>query len=657
MTYLNMLWHFHQPWYVMPDAKRLNISTITFRVLYNYYPLARIIESSGAKITCNFTVPLLLQIKKIADGEIIDGFQEILETESSNDISKIKLFCDEIPEKIKSRNNILMHLIRKMNSEKLSKQELYDLKMWIHLICFHPVMNKYFPEIGMLKEKGIGFNRKDMEVLSSIEKNVFSQVIPIYRKLSDSGSIEISTTPGYHPIMPLIHNISVAKKTRTSFQIPDIEFQYPDDVDLHIKMGLDTAESFFGNRPSGIWPAEGSLSDDVLDKLNDHGILWVGADEQILYASDTEKKDISSFLYLWKDSFNIFFRNHWFSDRIGFIYQSWNEKDAAVDLVGRIDQFSKGQEKILTIIFDGENPWEWYREQGSIFLKEFYSMAMSSNNIKMISMSQARNLDFKRVSLNSIHPGSWMGLHFDNWIGCSDANRLWRILSDARKAVQQYTSKLDLQEKIKNLVLMAESSDFLWWMSVPAEQSVKIKFYTLFQAIISKIYEETGLDVPAEVMEEWLPETKINEPEGYITPTIDGKITDFFEWQDAAEIRIEKLWTTFQPFDLPIKQILYGYDRDNIYLRIDPEEKNFSSILVENREGVVFSFEIEGVKIVKENIGVDKCIEISAPLEKFIDGDRISFALRLRMEETEIRIPPAGFLFFTRKFFEDDWKV
>ncbi len=176
-------------------------------------------------------------------------------------------------------------------------------------------------------------------------------------------------------------------------------------------------------------------------------IAWLGADEQILYGSDTPHKDPASFLYTWKDSFIIFFRNHEFSDRIGFIYQSWNEEEAAKDMVRRIESFSGGQERMLTIILDGENPWEWYTEEGSVFLNNFYGMILSSGNIRMLKPQQMCNLDFKKVSLGTVPPGSWMGLHFDNWIGSADANRMWKILADARKTVKQHNVTLESNEK------------------------------------------------------------------------------------------------------------------------------------------------------------------------------------------------------------------
>ncbi|MCX7705126.1 MAG: hypothetical protein N2115_02565 [bacterium] len=657
MTYLNLIWHFHQPWYITPDSEILNLSTITFRVLYNYYPMAKIIEDSGVRLGCNFTVPLLLQIQKIADGQIVDGFQQVLATDTANDISKIKIFCEELPDRVKNKNTIFKNLLNRLYLEKISRQELSDLKTWMHLCCFHPLMEKYYPEIEELKKKGVGFSEKDREILIAIEKEVFSKVISLYKKLSDEGQIEISITPGYHPILPLIYDIKIATQTRTSLRPPDIEFSYPEDVKAHIEKGFEVAENIFGKKPIGIWPAEGSISSQVLDVFCDFNIRWLGADEQILFGSQAQEKDPGSFLYTWKDSFFIFFRNHEFSDRIGFIYQSWNEKEAAADIIRRIENWSGDQQKMLTIILDGENPWEWYVDEGSVFLKEFYKLALTSENIRMITPARMGNLDFKKVSLDSIPPGSWMGLHFDNWIGSEDANRIWNILADARKTVKQHNVRLEMNERMKQLVMMAESSDFFWWMSVPASKSVKIRFYTLFQTIISEIYREMGLEIPAQVMEAWIPEPEIQKPARYINPVIDGKVTDFFEWSGSAEVSIEKLWTTFQPFDMSLKKLFFGYNRTNLYIRIDIMEKMFSQVVVEGKKNIVILSGSGENGFISENMAFDKCIEIAVPIEKFTDDDEVNFAIEIKTQDTEIRIPPAGFFSFVKKSFEDDWII
>jgi len=651
MTYLNLCWHFHQPYYLPPDTNVLESSIITFRTLYNYYPMALLIKKNRAKITCNLTPTLILQIQKIANGEIIDGFQQML-LDDTYDADRIKIFLDEIPAKIKERNNILQRLINQFQTETISKNGLFDLRMWMHLSCIHPILLSGEPFLSELLEKAVGFNQNDRDMLIKYEKKIFNETLPLFKELFESGNIEISTSPYYHPIMPLICDISVALTTKTTLEIPKIDFAYPDDVRQHLKLGLDLVNSVFGKDVKGIWPSEGSISNQVLDILSEYNINWVGADQQIISGGSD---DISSTIHTWKNSFMVLFRNHEFSDRIGFIYQSWDEKNAALDLVKSIEQFSGGRENILTIILDGENPWEWYRNEGRIFLNEFYQRVIASPNIKMLTSSEIKNLSFPRKELSNIPAGSWMGLHFDNWIGKPDANRLWQILADARKMVQQYSEDSAVYSQLMEHILMAEGSDFFWWMSVPADQPTRIKFYSLFQNIISSIYKKAGLEIPSGIMEGISKAEILKQPGGFISPMIDGKITNFFEWLNACEIEIGSLWTTFQPFQLPVKRIAYGYDEKNFYIRLDIGQKDFSSINIEFKNGQFFLFDCS--QAVSENIAIDECIEIKIPWENIGESESIDFSIRIAYKNFEIVIPPAGFFAFTRKYFEEDWQV
>jgi len=613
--------------------------------------MALLIKKNRAKITCNLTPTLILQIQKIANGEIIDGFQQML-LDDTYDADRIKIFLDEIPAKIKERNNILQRLINQFQTETISKNGLFDLRMWMHLSCIHPILLSGEPFLSELLEKAVGFNQNDRDMLIKYEKKIFNETLPLFKELFESGNIEISTSPYYHPIMPLICDISVALTTKTTLEIPKIDFAYPDDVRQHLKLGLDLVNSVFGKDVKGIWPSEGSISNQVLDILSEYNINWVGADQQIISGGSD---DISSTIHTWKNSFMVLFRNHEFSDRIGFIYQSWDEKNAALDLVKSIEQFSGGRENILTIILDGENPWEWYRNEGRIFLNEFYQRVIASPNIKMLTSSEIKNLSFPRKELSNIPAGSWMGLHFDNWIGKPDANRLWQILADARKMVQQYSEDSAVYSQLMEHILMAEGSDFFWWMSVPADQPTRIKFYSLFQNIISSIYKKAGLEIPSGIMEGISKAEILKQPGGFISPMIDGKITNFFEWLNACEIEIGSLWTTFQPFQLPVKRIAYGYDEKNFYIRLDIGQKDFSSINIEFKNGQFFLFDCS--QAVSENIAIDECIEIKIPWENIGESERIDFSIRIAYKNFEIVIPPAGFFAFTRKYFEEDWQV
>ena len=77
-------------------------------------------------------------------------------------------------------------------------------------------------------------------------------------------------------------------------------------------------------------------------------------------------------------SVNMIFRDHGLSDSIGFVYSKWNPEDAANDFISKIKNIANyvGNEydnPLVSVILDGENCWEYYRNDGWDFLSALYS--------------------------------------------------------------------------------------------------------------------------------------------------------------------------------------------------------------------------------------------------------------------------------------------
>ncbi len=46
--------------------------------------------------------------------------------------------------------------------------------------------------------------------------------------------------------------------------------------------GWSFTKKVFGKAPRGMWPSEGSVSQDILEAITDVGIEWIATDEEIL---------------------------------------------------------------------------------------------------------------------------------------------------------------------------------------------------------------------------------------------------------------------------------------------------------------------------------------------------------------------------------------
>lgn len=638
MANLCLLWHFHQPYYFDIQENINFTSIIIFRTLQNYYPMGKILEKfPNLKINFNFTPTLLKQIKLISEGEVKDFFLNIFKEDIG--IDKLLFFYDEFPKRFKE-NKILKILKEKIEKNDYDEKDVFDFKFYLHLICFNEIL--YDEELKYLSEKGRNFNEKDVEILLNKEKKILSEIIPLYKKLQNEGKIEISTSPFYHPILPLIYDTDIMKKTKTNLNYPYERFSFPEDAEKQIDRAISFYYEIFGKNPYGIWPSEGAISDEILEIFIRKNIKWTATDEVIIYEK-INKREILYNKFLYKEKIWIFFRDHFISDLIGFQYQKFDEKDAAIDLINKIQKIS--DDKVITIILDGENPWDWYPEKGIKFLNTFYQILSEKKEIKSLRFIDICENYEKFIKIDSIYPGSWMGLNFDNWIGKEKANEAWKRLKKVREIIEKENISEDKRKMIEEIILNIEGSDWFWWYSLEVDEKIKKKFDKIFKNNLRKIYEILGLEIPEELKEEIvLKEAKTP----YINPVIDGKITNFFEWIDSFKIEAKDLWMTFKPFYLPIKRIYIGYNHENMYIRIDFENE-FKNLKIYLDEKV---FEIESKRYEDEKIKwvFEDILEISISRKILKEKVKLNFKVN-----ENFNFPPYGEIEILFK--EQEWIV
>jgi len=644
MVFLSILWHMHQPYYANLESGELNSPTIVFRTLFNYYPMALIASRyPSAKINFNITPVLIKQIEGIARGEIKDNFLDILGNQDASP-AEIGLFLQELPEFALKRYRIIGLLEEKLRDKSYSDQDILDLKIYMHLISFHPLAMD--EELKAILKKGRNFDLSDQECLYRKEKEIFSKTIPLYKKLQDDKQAEISTSPFAHPILPLIFNTDSARKTSTVFPVAEGIFSCPPDAKMQIDEGMEVYKRSFGTVPAGIWPSEGSLSEEILELLSESGISWTATDEYLLARTlDRSLSGEQHNIWNFRDKISLFFRDHAISDLIGFSYQDMEEKEAAADFVKRVENAGKEAEgRIISIILDGENPWDFYPDYGANFLSSLYAILSENSNIKTTTFSQALKENIFREKLEQIYPGSWMGNNFDNWIGKEQANKAWSILKQAREKTWKSFNSLsqDVQKMLQETVMIAESSDWFWWYSLPADIGIKRKFDSYFRSCVKRMYEITGIEIPEFLFH---PVENLIEEEvfPYIRPVLDGRNTHFYEWLNAVEIDPSNLWATFRPGNFPVKKLYYGYDDTHIFFRIDTEKKRDFEIHVifhnSQRKPLIINTGIK--EKIPLSFAMDEILEISIPRETSEEsGKNMFFSIRIITEDgTQFKIP------------------
>src|SRR5206468_3193601 len=124
--------------------------------------------------------------------------------------------------------------------------------------------------------------------LLDASRQIARGILSRWRSLSKAGAVEISCSPMFHPILPLLVDSDSARRAMPDAALPP-RFQFPEDAREQVRRGLTRAEQDFGTRPTGMWPSEGSVSPEVVQILGSEGVRWCATDQGILERSELER--------------------------------------------------------------------------------------------------------------------------------------------------------------------------------------------------------------------------------------------------------------------------------------------------------------------------------------------------------------------------------
>jgi alpha-amylase/alpha-mannosidase (GH57 family) len=453
------------------------------------------------------------------------------------------------------------------------------------------------PDIAALVQQGEDFSRDDQQLVIERQHTILAQVLPAYAEAARRGSIELSATPYYHPILPLLCDTNAGAESSPGLSLPTRRFRHPDDATLQIQRALDSHEALFAVRPKGLWPSEGSVSEEALKLASRQGIQWMATDEGVLgrsldynfarYHSDHLQADGAERLYniyrYEKDDtrMHLVFRDHRLSDLIGFVYSGMPAQDAANHLIKNIKDsaqpvIDRGKDAVVSIILDGENAWEYYPQSGREFLRRFYDALQRDEQIEPVTISQAierhRESDFGR--LTRLVPGSWIDANFNVWIGAPEDNRAWDLLAEARAYYDRHSNRVsEAQRQIAwEELLIAEGSDWNWWYGPEHHSANDRDFDELYRKHLSNVYhalegvppEELNTPIMSGVARpSYIPQT------AYLRARVDGLVSGYFEWMGAASYTSDQRTSAMHGKQFLLDAVYAGVDADSVSGRLD----------------------------------------------------------------------------------------
>ena len=584
----------HQPFYKDLISGEYKLPWTRMHALKDYYGMARILEEfPEIRQTFNLVPSMMAQVVEYAAGEAADPFLQLAlhPAESLTDQDRAFLLRHSFysdPHHMIYRYQRYGELfdawLREKNSGSRSlfgAQEFRDLQMWSQLAWFDEEFQQNDPEVREWVRRGRNFGLADQARMGEKQLEILSLVVPEYQKLAASGQIEISTTPYYHPILPLLCDSNIAAVAHPNVPLPP-RFRYPEDARRQLILARDYCAREFGRPPAGLWPSEGSVSDEVFTLAAELGFEWAATDSGVLDRTMSRGVPVDGLYrpYQWRQQshrLGVIFRDHYLSDLIGFVYSKMDAAAAAEDFLHRIREncsgiLGSGRNALVPIILDGENAWEYYDRNGRPFLRELYQRITNDARMRAVTVSEGLRL-LPPEPLDHIFPGSWIDANFDVWIGAEEDNQAWTQLQRARET---YDYATDVPEEKRKLafeeLLIAEGSDWCWWYGPEHDTANREDFDQLYRSHLANAYRFLNLMPPEElsrpILRMAVPEVRI-EPSAGISPLMDGEVTSYFEWMGAGIYRIDERSGSMHGKKVVVQEVQFGSDAVNFYLRVD----------------------------------------------------------------------------------------
>jgi alpha-amylase/alpha-mannosidase (GH57 family) len=606
---LALLWHQHQPYYPDDLGGENPMPWVRLHATKDYLGMALHLEEVPEfACTINLVPSLLCQLQAYVDGATdthlehsrlpVDG---VGHDEACYILDNFFMAFADSMIRPHARYHELFMLRSSWNSsagQALSRfrpRDLRDLQVWSNLAWIHPLLFEKDRELAEFKAKGRHYSEEDKSWFLQKQHELLARVIPLHRELAERGQIELTTTPYYHPILPLLLDKSTAREAMPDVALPGYRGGYPEDALEHVRRGVESHAARFGGRPRGMWPSEGSVCQALIPLLARQGIEWIATDEEILGCSTNgmigrdgrgHVRNPEMLYRAWKvregdDELGIVFRDHSMSDQIGFHYQRSPGPVAAGDFTAKLraigDACRHNPATLVTVALDGENCWEYYPDGGVSFLRSVYQSVASDPRIRAVKVGDFLREHPPTDTLPRLFAGSWISHNFAIWIGHPEDNRGWDALHAARQFLvdESRTGRhsADALERAWNEIYIAEGSDWFWWYGDDHSSALDGLFDDLFRKHLRNVYTLLASDPPGSLftpISQGSAQRRLHDqPVSFSRVKVDGRAT-YFEWIDAARYVCgnDRGTMTLVSRGL-LDTIWFGFDAERLLIRVD----------------------------------------------------------------------------------------
>ncbi len=608
-VYLAFVWHQHQPYYPDDLAGETLLPWVRMHGVKDYWGMAvHLDEFPEVHSTINLVPSLIEQLRAYTEQGAEDKHLRVSRTPAEDLTHEDALylidngFMANMDQMIRPYPRYLeLHALRGVGAstaeqalKRFRPRDLRDLQVWANLTWIHPIAFERDEHLAELRHKGRGYSEDEKRWVLAKQLELLREIVPLHKKLAARGQVELTTTPFYHPILPLLWDKSLARDAMPDVPLPRHRESYPEDAAWHIEQAVRYHESLFGERPRGMWPSEGSVCQAIIPKLAECGIRWFASDEEILSRSLDGRvaRDSRGFvrncelLYRpWRVAngpytLDMVFRDHALSDLIGFEYQRQEARQAVDDFVGKLLGIGRATEHVepalVSVILDGENCWEYYPNGGVDFLRTLYARLARSNHIQTTTVSQHLERHPPRDTLPKLFAGSWISHNFAIWIGHEEDRLAWDLLHETREQLKRVSARghvpSDKIELAWRELHIAEGSDWFWWFGDDHHSAQDATFDYLFRKHLQNVHTLLGSSPPIELSQpiaRGFRKKLHTDYRGFLPVHLDGRFS-YFEWINAGEYRCGSERGTMTRVTQGLATALYfGFDVERLLIRLD----------------------------------------------------------------------------------------
>ncbi len=590
------VWHMHQPYYKDDLTSTYLLPWVRLRCAKDYLKMPALLDGyPKVRATFNLVPSLLAQIEDYGKEGSVDLFLNLSSRDagelSAEEQTFLLRWMRESPRALRVQQSPrYLELASRSLDQQFSTQEIRDLQVWFNLAWCDPVWVDSDPRLSELKRKDRDFTERDKEPLFEAQAEVMTKVIPKYRELADRGQAELTFSPYYHPILPLLCHVDAARTANPQIKLPERHFSHREDAERQIELGQGLFERLIGRRPGGMWPSEMAVGESVAGLAVRAGIDWMISDEEVLARSidahiwrDPEGRvNVPAQLYRpyridrEGQSVAMVFRDSSLSNLIGFDYQRMSSTDAARDLMARLRRIREQQnddDYLAVIALDGENAWEFYPRDGHDFLNALYGeLEAAAPDIVTTTVGDFLKEHPPQQQLHRLHTGSWIGASLDTWIGDPDHNTAWDLLADTRTWLEEQSRQRPHESgQAMNAwreILITEGSDWFWWFSRKHDSGMDQIWDNQFRLHLRNVYKVMGQRAPARLFQPILQKAPTPErglPQAEIRPASRKDAA----WSKAGFYQVGSGFGALHRPAGVVERVFYGNDAERLYVRID----------------------------------------------------------------------------------------